>query len=320
MRRFVITRLITALFTVLGVATIVFITLHLIPGNFEDAYFISRPRTEENVAALKKRLGLDRPLPVQYFAWLGNAIRGDLGESLRNRRDIGPDLIDRARVTIELTLLATLFSVVVGVPAGVLAARWRGSTRGVGMQVASVVGLSIPDFVMATLLIYLVSTRGLGLPVSGYIFPSDDFLGHLKSMILPSFTLGFITTAIVMRITRSSVLEAQAEPFVTTAYAKGLNQRVVARRHILRNALIPVVTVIGINLGYLLGGAIIVEEIFSLPGVGRYALAALRSRDYTAAQGAVVLAAALFVTVNFIVDIVYAYLDPRIQYQPGGSR
>ena len=316
MRRYLITRLVTALFTVLGVATIVFITLHAIPGDFEDAYFGSaRPKTPELVQALKEKHGLDKPLPVQYFIWLGKAIRGDLGESLKSGRAIGPDLIDRARVTIELALLATLFSVVVGVPAGVLAARWRGSTRGVGMQVASVVGLSIPDFVMATLLIYLVSTRGLGLPVSGYISPGEDLLGHIKSMILPAFTLGFITTAIVMRITRSSVLEAQAEPFVTTAFAKGLHQRVVARRHILRNALIPVVTVVGINVGYLLGGAIIVEEIFSLPGVGRYALRALTSRDYPEAQGAVVLAASLFVTVNFVVDIVYAYLDPRIRYQ-----
>ena len=316
MRRYLITRLVTALFTVLGVATIVFIALHAIPGNFEDAYFAgARPKTPEAVEALKKKFGLDRPLPVQYFAWLGNAIRGDLGVSLQGQRPIGPDLMDRARVTIELTLLATLFSVVVGVPAGVLAARWRGSTRGVGMQVASVVGLSIPDFVMATLLIYLVSTRGLGLPVAGYISPGEDLLGHIKSMVLPTFTLGFITTAIVMRITRSSVLEAQAEPFVTTAYAKGLHQRVVARRHILRNALIPVVTVVGINAGYLLGGAIIVEQIYSLPGVGRYALGALTNRDYPAAQGAVVLAASLFVTVNFVVDILYAYLDPRIRYQ-----
>jgi peptide/nickel transport system permease protein len=307
--------MVTALVTVWGVGTIVFIALHLVPGGFAEVYLGAQgAEFPELVERVKAKYGLDKPLVVQYGIWLGNVLQGDLGVSLRDSTPVLSELGRRGRVTLELTILATLFSVSVGVPAGILAALRRGSLVGGGLQVASVLGLSIPNFVLGTLLIYFVSTQQLPIPVSGYIPPSEDLLRHFGSMLLPTLTLGTVTTAIVMRITRSSVLEVLSEPYVTTAYGKGLHARVVMWRHILRNALIPTVTVVAVNVGYLLSGAVIVEILFSLPGMGRYAVQGVLGRDYPIAQGAVMLGAFTFVFSNFVADIIYAYLDPRIRY------
>ena len=221
---------------------------------------------------MEKRYGLDQPLIVQYGLWLGNALRGDLGESLRMRTPVSTEIVRRSGITIELTTLATLMSLVFGIPAGVVAALRRNSRADIGTRVVSLIGLSIPDFVLGTLLIYVVSTRHFGLPISGYIAPSEDLVGHLRSMVLPTVTLGLITTSVVMRVMRSSMVEILGEPYVVTAHSKGLHPRTVALNHVLRAALIPTVTIVGINMGYLLGGAVIVEELFSLPGLGRYAL------------------------------------------------
>jgi peptide/nickel transport system permease protein len=315
MIRFLVTRAVTALFTLLGVATIIFTVLHFVPGGFAKSYLgelaVENP---ELIEVVNKRYGLDRPLIIQYGVWLGNALKGDLGTSLRSRIPVLTEIYNRGRVSVELALLATLFSVVVGIPSGIIGAMWRGRGVGVIMQVGAILGLSIPSFVIGTFLIYFVSIVHLGLPIAGYIPPSENLLGHFGSMVLPVFTLGAITTAVVMRFTRSSMLEVLSEPFVTTAHSKGLGGHVVLRRHVLRNALIPTVTVVGINMGYLLGGTLIVEQIFSLPGLGRFALQGVMGRDYPVAQGAVLFGAAMFVLVNFITDVVYAYLDPRIRY------
>jgi peptide/nickel transport system permease protein len=266
------------------------------------------------VAAMEKRYGLDQPLIVQYGLWLGNALRGDLGESLRMRTSVSAEIVRRSGITIELTVLATLMSLVFGIPAGVVAALRRNSRADIGTRVVSLIGLSIPDFVLGTLLIYVVSTRHFGLPISGYIAPSEDLVGHLRSMVLPTVTLGLITTSVVMRVMRSSMVEILGEPYVVTAHSKGLHPRTVALNHVLRAALIPTVTIVGINMGYLLGGAVIVEELFSLPGLGRYALTGILNRDYPVAQGTVIVGALMFVFANLAADLAYAYLDPRIKY------
>jgi peptide/nickel transport system permease protein len=266
------------------------------------------------VAAMEKRYGLDQPLIVQYGLWLGNALRGDLGESLRMRTSVSAEIVRRSGITIELTVLATLMSLVFGIPAGVVAALRRNSRADIGTRVVSLIGLSIPDFVLGTLLIYVVSTRHVGLPISGYIAPSEDLVGHLRSMVLPTVTLGLITTSVVMRVMRSSMVEILGEPYVVTAHSKGLHPRTVALNHVLRAALIPTVTIVGINMGYLLGGAVIVEELFSLPGLGRYALTGILNRDYPVAQGTVIVGALMFVFANLAADLAYAYLDPRIKY------
>jgi peptide/nickel transport system permease protein len=263
---------------------------------------------------MEKRYGLDQPLIVQYGLWLGNALRGDLGESLRMRTPVSTEIVRRSGITIELTVLATLMSLVFGIPAGVVAALRRNSRVDIGTRVVSLIGLSIPDFVLGTLLIYVVSTRHVGLPISGYIAPSEDLVGHLRSMVLPTVTLGLITTSVVMRVMRSSMVEILGEPYVVTAHSKGLHPRTVALNHVLRAALIPTVTIVGINMGYLLGGAVIVEELFSLPGLGRYALTGILNRDYPVAQGTVIVGALMFVFANLAADLAYAYLDPRIKY------
>ena len=315
MTRFLVTRTVTALFTLLGVATIIFTVLHFVPGGFAKSYLgeiaIEHPELIEHV---NKKYGLDRPLIVQYGVWLGNALKGDLGTSLRSRIPVRKEIYNRGRVSAELALLATLFSVVVGVPSGVISAIWRGKGVGIIIQLGAILGLSIPSFVIGTFLIFFVSTLHLGLPIAGYVPPSENLLRHFGSMVLPVFTLGAITTAVVMRFTRSTMLEVLSEPFVTTAHSKGLGDYIVLRRHVLRNALIPTVTVVGINMGYLLSGTLIVEQIFSLPGLGRFALQGVMGRDYPVAQGAVLFGAAMFVLVNLITDVVYAFLDPRIRY------
>jgi peptide/nickel transport system permease protein len=315
MPRYVASRIVTALITALGVATIVFVAMRLVPGGFVQALLgpnaVQQP---EVVAAMQKRYGLDQPLIVQYGLWLGNALRGDLGESFRMRTSVSAEIVRRSGITIELTVLATLMSLVFGIPAGVVAALRRNSRADIGTRVVSLIGLSIPDFVLGTLLIYVVSTRHFGLPISGYIAPSEDLVGHLRSMVLPTVTLGLITTSVVMRVMRSSMVEILGEPYVVTAHSKGLHPRTVALNHVLRAALIPTVTIVGINLGYLLGGAVIVEELFSLPGLGRYALTGILNRDYPVAQGTVIVGALMFVFANLAADLAYAYLDPRIKY------
>ena len=315
MRRFIFTRTVTAVITVWGAVTIVFLALHLVPGGFAELYLgTEAAENPELIPIVRAKYGLDRPLPVQYGVWMGNLFQGDLGTSLLSRQPVVEEIRRRGVITLELTFLATLMSIVLGVPAGIIAGVRRTSIEGVAAQVVSMVGLSIPSFVLGTLLIYVVSTRHLGLPVSGYVPASEDLTRHFASMLLPTITLGAITMSLVMRVTRSSVLEVLSEPFITVAHSKGLAAWLVMRRHVMKNALIPTVTVVAINVGYLLSGAIIVETIFALPGLGRYALQGVLVRDYPMAQGAVLVGAMMFVLSSFMADIIYALLDPRIRY------
>jgi peptide/nickel transport system permease protein len=315
MLRYLIRRLLLAFLTILGVATIVFASMRLVPGGFIQA--LAGPNVSQTpglLEALEEKYGLNQPVLVQYVYWLGNALQGDLGESLGTKSSVSHEIVRRSGVTIELTILATLVSMLLGMPAGVFAALNRRKPLDGAIRVVSMLGLSIPDFVLGTLLIYFVSTRHIGIPVSGYVGVTEDVTDHLLSMLLPTISLGLIITSIVMRVTRASVLEIMNEPYVTTARAKGLSQRRVARQHVVRPALIPLVTIVGINTGYLLSGAVIVEELFSLPGLGRYALQGILNRDYPVAQGAVLAGAIMFVFANLVADVLYAYVDPRIKY------
>ncbi len=315
MLRYVIRRLAIAVVTIFGVATIVFAVMHSIPGGAVEA--LGGPtaaRDPETRARLEEKYGLDRPLVVQYWIWLQKAVRGDLGESLGTRVSVSAEIVRRGGVTGELTLFATLVSVVVGIPVGVFAALRHHRPVDTATRLLSLVWFSIPDFVLGSLLIYWVSTRHLGLPISGYVPLGEDVWGHLKSMALPTLSLSLITTSVVIRVIRSSVVEVLGEGYVVTARAKGLHPRAVTRNHVVRTALIPTVTIVGINTGYLLSGAVIVEELFSLPGLGRFALQGILQRDYPVAQGAVIAGAVAFVATNLLTDFVYAALDPRIKY------
>jgi len=316
MLRFILTRLALAIVVLLGISLIVFVAMRMVPGGFATAMLGPQGAQQpELVEQLNERYGLNDPLIVQYGVWLKNALQGDFGESLGTHSSISHELVRRAGVTIELAFLSTLISIGLGVPLGIIAAAKRGTPTDAGVRGLALLFLSIPDFVLGTLLIYFVSTRGIPLPVSGYVSLSESVSGNLKSMVLPVLSLGLITTAIVMRVTRASVAEVLNEPYIVTARAKGLSPRDVTRRHVMRGALIPVITVIGINVGFLLSGAVIVEEIFALPGLGRYALQGILRRDYPIAQATVVLGAAMFVLSSFIVDLLYAWVDPRIRYQ-----
>jgi peptide/nickel transport system permease protein len=316
MLRFILTRLVLAVVVLLGISLIVFVAMRMVPGGFATAMLGPQGAQQpELVDQLNERYGLNDPLIVQYGVWLRNAVQGDFGESLGTHSSISHELVRRAGVTIELAFLSTLISIGLGVPLGIIAAIKRGTPTDAGVRGLALLFLSIPDFVLGTLLIYFVSTRGIPLPVSGYVSLSESVSGNLKSMVLPVLSLGLITTAVVMRVTRASVAEVLNEPYVVTARAKGLSPRDVTRRHVIRGALIPVITVIGINVGFLLSGAVIIEEIFALPGLGRYALQGILQRDYPIAQATVVLGAAMFVLSSFIVDLLYAWVDPRIRYQ-----
>jgi peptide/nickel transport system permease protein len=316
MLRFILTRLALAVVVLLGISLIVFVAMRMVPGGFATAMLGPQGAQQpELVEQLNERYGLNDPLIVQYGVWLKNAIQGDFGTSLGTHSSISHELVRRAGVTVELAILSTLISIGLGVPLGIIGAVKRGTPTDAGVRGLALLFLSIPDFVLGTLLIYFVSTRGIPLPVSGYVSLSDSVTGNLKSMVLPVLSLGLITTAVVMRVTRASVAEVLNEPYIVTARAKGLSPRDVTRRHVMRGALIPVITVIGINVGFLLSGAVIVEEIFALPGLGRYALQGILQRDYPIAQATVVLGAAMFVLSSFVVDLLYALIDPRIRYQ-----
>jgi peptide/nickel transport system permease protein len=314
MGAFLVRRTAAAVLTILGVSMLVFLAMHMVPGGFAEMYYgPAGAGHPELIQRLKHEYGLDQPIPIQYLKWLEQAVQGDLGTSLLTQQPVAKTIAQRIGVTAELTILATLISIIFGVPLGIYAAMRHRSKSGFLVRTGAVAGFSVPDFVLATLLVLLVSVTRLPLPIAGYVSPGNGLLKHFSSMLLPALTLGLITTAIVVRTTRASTLDVLYEPYVTTAKSKGLGEGHVVRRHVLRNALIPIVTVIGINFGYLLGGAVIVESVFSLPGMGRLAVNSVSSRDYPVVQGAILVAAILFVAVNMFVDILYGYIDPRVR-------
>ena len=316
MIRYLARRLLQMVFVLFGVSVAVFMMLRLIPGNVVDVILGTEGKASpERLAELRKLFGLDRPLYAQYLTWFGNLLHGDLGRSIRTSRPILPDILTRLPVTFQLASFAMIFSLLVAIPLGVLSAvkpdTWLDSV----VRIVGLLGLSIPSFWLATMLILLVShfARGL-LPTSGYVPLSKGMLGSYKSVLLPSLALAAPNTAILMRMTRSSMLEILRQEYVMSARAKGLREGSVVFRHALRNALIPVVTVAGIQVGYLLGGAIIIEQVFALPGIGTLILNGIAQRDYPVVQAGVLFVATTFVLANLIVDLCYGYLDPRIHY------
>jgi peptide/nickel transport system permease protein len=307
-------RLMQAALMIFVVATIVAVFVHLIPGDPVYVILGDQEVSEERVESLRRELGLDQPIYVQYAQWLAGVARGDFGNSLISRRPIRDDLARRLPRTIELGLASILISVVVGIPLGVIAAQYRNRLPDVLATSFAVLGLSIPVFVIGPLLVLILS-RYLGLlPASGYVELSQDPIGHLQRLLLPAVTVGILSSATIIRMTRSSMLEVLSEDYVRTARAKGAKERSVLFGHALRNALIPVVTILGLQMGTLLGSTVIVEFIFNWPGVSTYLIAAINNRDYPAIQAVVFIIAVLFITINLLTDLTYALLDPRIKY------
>jgi peptide/nickel transport system permease protein len=312
MLRYIRTRVLAMVPVLVGMSILVFVTMRLIPGDAAVVFLGTKP-TPEAIAAFREKAGLDQPMYVQYVDWIGRLVRGDLGLSLTTGTDIGHELSTRLPITAELTLLSMLVAVVVAVPLGILAAIKHNTAVDLGLTGLGMIGLSLPNFWLGTLLAFLFAIKVQWFPPGGYVPFGEDPVGNLKAMTLPAISLGLVSASVIMRMTRSSMLEVVRQDFVRTARAKGLREGVITRRHMLKSALIPVVTVIGMEFGYIFGGAFLVEAVFYLPGVATYALLAVNQRDYPVLQTVVLLVTLVFMLVNLLVDVLYTYLDPRLR-------
>lgn len=315
MGQYVVRRLVATIPVLVGISLLVFLLVRLIPGDVVDLLLGTEVDTgSARAAELRRLFGLDQPLHVQYLQWAGDVVRGDLGNSLRTGKPVLGEILSHLPATLELTFFSVVFALLLAVPAGVVAALRVGTKTEAAAQGLGLLGLSIPSFWLGTLLI-LVTSQYLGwFPAATYVPLTADPWRNLQIFILPAISLGTALAAITMRMTRSSLLEVLHREYVTTARAKGVTEGTVLLRHALKNALIPVITVVGIQIGRLLGGAIIIEQIFNLPGIGQLAIHAIQQRDYTMIQGVVLFTAGGFVFVNLLVDLLYAYIDPRIRY------
>jgi peptide/nickel transport system permease protein len=313
MGRLVLRRLLASIPVLVLVTAGVFSLIHLTPGDPVEA-MMGESQDPAAKEALRRELGLDRPIYVQYAVWVGRAVQGDLGRSIRNNEPVLENVGRRIRPSIQLALFAMLISLTVAFPVGILSATHRNSpVDGLGTMFA-LFGICMPNFLIALLLIFVFGVSLRWLPISGYVDPLQDPLAGIRSLTLPAVTLGLALAAVITRTLRSSLLEVLSEDYVRTARAKGLADRLVIRRHALKNGLIPVVTLLGLQFGTLIGGAVITEYVFALPGVGRLVVDAIFSRDYPLVQGVILLISIGFILSNLVVDIVYGWLDPRIRY------
>jgi peptide/nickel transport system permease protein len=297
--------------TLLVVSVITFLVLRIIPGD-PALLILGADSPGDSLRELQHELGTDRPLPVQYVSWLGSVLRGELGVSLRHKRPVIDLIVERLPVTLSLAGLALLIAMAVGLPLGVEAARRRNTAADYAALAFSEIGQSVPSFWLGILMILAFSLQLRWLPSGGFMAWSDSPWQAVRHLIMPSVALGLVLAATIVRMERSSVLEVLDEDYMRTARAKGLAESQVIYHHALANALIPTVTIVGLQVGTLLGGAIIVEQIFSLPGLGRLVLFAVFNRDWPLIQGLVFFLAALTIVLNFLVDLSYAWLDPRI--------
>lgn len=315
MKWFVVKRLLISLVLVWVVATLVFFSLHMLPG---DPALIALGGSEANpdpeaLAAMQKKLGLDRPILKQYTDWMGNAIRGDLGRSLLNDRPVGPDLRLRLGRTLQLIIPATILAIIVGIPMGVLAATHRNSFLDPLLSSTALLGFSVPVFVLGLLFVWLFGLRLQILPASGYVAFSDDPIGFIKYLTLPAITLSFGMLATVMRMTRSCVLEQLGADYVRTARSKGLAYKIVLYKHALRNALLPISTVVALQIGLMFGGSVLVESVYNWPGINSFLITSINLRDYPVVQGVLLLISILFIGINLIADVTYGLLDPKVR-------
>jgi peptide/nickel transport system permease protein len=317
MARFLLQRIVAFVPTLIGVSILVFFVIRQIPGDAITARLGAEAAAEltpAQEAAYRAYFGLDKPLTQQYFDWIGKVLRGDLGQSEVRREPVLTAIFKTFPLTFELAILAMVIALAIGLPIGILSATRPNSIIDLFSRSISLLGLSLPTFWAGTLIILVTSTVFHIMPNAGRFIPlHEDPLRNLGQMIFPAFTLGFAFSASVMRTTRAVMLEALAQDYVRTARAKGLYERMVIVRHTLRNGLIPIITLVGVEMGYLLGGAVLVEDVFALPGIGRLTYTAILQRDYALIQGAVLFIAFNFVLVNLLVDVLYSWADPRVR-------
>lgn len=314
MRTYVLRRLLALVPVALVVATVAFTLIHLAPG--DPASIIAGPdATADDVRRIEQQLGLDAPFGVQLLRWYGRLARGDLGWSIFLRRPVTEAILDRVEPTLLLTLLAVVVSVLLGVPAGVLSARYHNSVTDQAFMALALVGISIPSFLLG-LVFVLVFGVWLGwFPVAGYSPLEYGWLTTLRSLVLPAFALGLVQSALIARIARSAMLDVLREQFITAGRAKGLGEPTVVYKHALKNAMIPTITIIGISFAVLVSGAVVVETVFNIPGLGRLIISAVLRRDYPVIQGVVLVIAGVYMLINLLVDLSYVLFDPRVRYQ-----
>lgn len=314
MWRYVLQRLLLAIPTLLGVSVISFAIVHLIPGDPITIMFGTEPDPVA-IARLQALYGLDQPVHVQYFTWLKNMLSGNMGNSIRLNLPIAGMIAERLPRTLVLTGLGALVSLCIAVPAGVLAAYRQNSWLDLLVSGASLLGMAMPNFWQGIMLLILFGVVWPIFPLGGWVDPTVDFGGFFMRLVLPAITLGLALAAVVARITRSSMLEVLRQEYVTVARAKGLRESAVVIRHALRNALIPTLTVVAMQIGYLMGGTIVIERVFAYPGQGLLLLSAVQERDYPLIQAQVLVFAAMFVLINLLTDLLYSVIDPRVRYQ-----
>jgi len=312
MTAFIIRRFLILIPTFLGITLVVFATMKLIPGDpiialLQDSY------TEELAAELRVQLGLDRPLPVQYAIWLRDLFSGNWGTSIISRQPVLDEILQRLPITIELLILALFFALVISIPIGIISAVKRNTMIDYGAMTFAMLGISLPEFFLGALLLIFFSLGLQWLPATGYVPFFEYPVDNLRHMVLPAITLGMTRAALIARLMRNSMLEVIRQDYIDTARAKGLSEFIVINKHALKNALIPTVTVVGLQIGYLIGGAIIVESLFAIPGIGSFGIDGILQRDYPMVQAFSVVAASGFIFTNFVVDVVYTFLDPRIR-------
>jgi peptide/nickel transport system permease protein len=314
-RTYLLQRLLIAVVTLVGMSVVIFVLMRLAPGSIVDILFESAGYVDPAAkAALSRELGLDKPILVQYLQWLGTLVQGDLGKSYRYDIPAWQVIKPRIPITVELAIFAMLVSVLLGVGMGMASAVRQDTWLDYVLRIVSLAGLSMPAFWLGILIIVLL-VRSFGwIPSMTYISPFADLRAHLLQLLFPALAVGYRSSALIMRITRSSMLEVLREDYVRTAWAKGLPRGAVVYRHAFGNAILPVITVIGIEFAFLIGGLVVTETVFNIPGVARYLVEAILWRDYPVVQNLVMFIAVVVVGTNLVVDAMYAWLDPRVRY------
>lgn len=313
MREYLIRRVLLLVITLIGVTVLVFAILRLVPGGVEAAV-LGEQASPEQFAQLHHQLGLDQPIAVQYGTWLSKVVRGDLGESLVSHRSIAGELAARLPITLELAGMSLVFSILLAIPIGLLAAMRQDTIADYTARSLAIALLSFPDFWIATLIISFGSRLFGYAPPLTYVSPMEDLGKNLQILVPPAIILGAAGAGTAMRLTRTQMLDVLRQDYIRTAWAKGLRERTLVLRHALRNAAIPIITIYGLQIPFLFGGTVILEQVFSVPGMGRYLVAAVNSRDFPVIQAVVLGIGAVVVISNLVVDLSYTVLDPRVRY------
>ncbi len=314
---YLLRRLLMVVVVLLIVSLLVFVAMRMLPGDpilmLVTASEYSE-MTDEQIAELRKEFGLDKPMPIQYLVWIGGVCHGDFGQSILHRAPVAGEIIRRLPVTFNLGLTAYVVGIIIGIPAGVVCAVRRGKWADTLVTTIANLGITVPAFWLGVMLIYVFGLYLKWLPVQGYTSPFEDFVLSLRQLIMPVICMALFPIASNARQTRSSMLEVMRQDYIRTAWSKGLKERVVIIRHALKNGLIPIVTLSGMGLTMIIGGSVIVETVFNIPGMGRLAVASVLNQDYPYVQGIILLISAFILIINLLVDLAYGWLDPRIRY------